>query len=285
MFNDAKGKVIVVDYSIFSHQSIHVYAKLFLDRQTNPKVFVSPSDVICLTSIISTLCKVGVTKDDIIIFAIDNRLGSWRKQYKTEYKSDRKDSRDKLEAEIPGFKWSVEFPKINGLLERLRTKAPINVVDVPNMEADDIAAVASKYFSDRQVILISSDSDWEAMFHYDNVRIVSPKKKDYPYKIKPANFNVWKKIAKEITSKTHNNLGSEVASAHDYEVKKLIIDLINLPPEITEPITAALAKCHSDHSGNYNEIRTYCNRWDSIYDTKKVISYEKCVKHFLKGKK
>ena len=285
IYNEPKGKVIIVDWGIFSHQAIFVYAKLMKDKKTNPNVFVTQSNKICLVSMISALSKIGVSKDDLIIIAQDNLLGSWRKQYKEEYKADRKELRDKT-AEESGIVWKDEWKKMDDLISMLKEKAPVHVVNIPNIEADDIAAVACKYYADKQIICVSYDGDWEQFWHYgDRVKLFSIKKKNNPYKIRPSNFNVYKKIAKEITSKTHNNLGSEVASERDYEIKKLIIDMINLPKEVTEPIIEVLKDLSPNHGGDYSSIVTSVNCWNNVYDNKRVITYEKCLKASIKDKK
>ena len=71
-------RIILLDYSIFIHTGFAVWQKC-------PSI---PATYTAMSSMLSTLNKVGASPDDVIMLAIDSRP-SWRCAFSDEYKANR----------------------------------------------------------------------------------------------------------------------------------------------------------------------------------------------------
>ncbi len=258
-----KRKVVVIDWSIFLYMSAYASKKAPM-----------PATYIAMTMILGNLKKIGVNEDDLIIVGCD-MYSSWRKRYIEQAKADR----TPLDKQI--------YKDFNKQLEKVDKGTDFFICKIPNIEYDDIAAVACRYYKDDEVILLSSDSDLHQLWKYPNVKIFSPHNKSKRYKIKPKNFNVKKEIAKLIMKKGHNNLGVPTTE-EEYKVKKLCVDMINLPEWVEDKIRKELDKIKlpKDYDSNYLSSKTIINRYLALYvDKSKVITYEDCVKKMERKKK
>lgn len=173
-------------------------------------------------SIISDLRRLQLIYSDIIIIAVDSK-NSWRREYDTLYKSNRKELREKQS----NIDWQKQFDTFQTFLLKLHTSTPFNIISIDKMEADDIMAFTPLYFKEQDIILCSTDSDIDMLTAYNNVTIYSPKSKRFkkianPYKV------LEEKIAYEKT----DNLISPILSEADENRRRKIIDLIHLPEEI-----------------------------------------------------
>jgi len=110
-----------------------------------------------------------------------------------------------------------------------------NTCLVHNCESDDIAAVCCKVFPDKEIILMTNDEDWNMLTYYSNVKVFSPTKKQYKI-IKDPMMILLKKIQGDIS----DNLLTKPSSEAEFDRRKKIVDLINLPHEIETPIKEAL---------------------------------------------
>jgi len=184
-----------------------------------------------------------------------------------EYKSDRKP--------IPQSFWD----KINSLMEDIKAATNWAVIKVPTLEADDVMAVACRYFHDREVVLITYDHDLEQMWFYPNVKLFSPHPKSKKYKIKPANYNVYAQIAKSVDKEAGDGLKSEITTAEERNTREMLVNLISLPSFVEEPIKAAFDKI--DYNKDIildllpgNKIQ---ETFMDIYKKDKVVTYEQQI--------
>lgn len=270
------NKVIFLDFGIFLHRSI--FASL-----NNPKI---PSTYTCLNMITSCLKRIGIDPDDRVIVAVDGGK-SWRKDVDSNYKANRKEAREKFDID-----WNREYNNFNLLLEKLSVATDWNIVEIDGIEADDIMAVGSRHFKDNEVILVTYDSDLEQMWAYDNVKIFSPIKKcagkigKGAYKIPPPNFNVYKLLSKKIEKETADNLISPVLTQEDYDKRKQIVNLLELPDNIENTIRERLSNL-KEKEGNIDLLpfKTIRQKFTTIYDSNKIITYEDSQKKRRKRRK
>ena len=111
---------------------------------------------------------------DEVILAFDNPKGGyWRKSYYDRYKYGRKEAREKSEID-----WSAGFKVFDEVTELMDKSSSFRCVNVPTAEADDIAFVLSKDFSEQgdSTILFTIDQDWEHALNYPNVEVFRSRK-------------------------------------------------------------------------------------------------------------
>jgi len=259
---ESKEKIIVVDWSIFLHMA--TYASTRMSMQAT---------YMAMTMILGNLKKIGVDPCDEVIIACDYK-GSWRKDYIPQAKADRQAVKDKS-----GIDWDKIYSEFNELLEKVGVSTNWNIVKIPHIECDDIMAVCCRYYKDKEVVLLTSDSDLEQCWNYDNVKIFSPHRLKKSYKIKPKNFNICKVIAKLVATKGHNNLNINLENEEDYATKELCVTLMTLPKWVEDKIKEELDKLQPK-SDNIDEFpfNGLKERYGSLYNNKdNVITYEKCV--------
>ena len=100
-------------------------------------------------------------------------------------------------------------------------------IAISHLEADDIMAVASRYYGETNtpVVLVTSDSDMEQCWDYENVKIFSPKSKKW--KVKPPKFNSNLFLAKKVEKERSDNLISPILTEEDYNNRMLCVKPIN----------------------------------------------------------
>ncbi len=261
-----KEKVILIDWGIFIHRSIFSWRK----RKSIPVEYT------CLSMIVGCLSRVGVEPYDRIIIAVDAR-NSWRKDIEKAYKANRKEYREKYE----DIDWKEFYEKMNILLDDLNKGTDWDVVKLDRLEADDIIAVGCRYYKNKEVVIVSYDKDFEQLCIYPNVKIFSPMTKKYKIVEHP-----YKTLAQKIEKETSDNLVNPILTAEDYEKRKMIVSLIELPDFVEQSVKTELNKL-GDKSGDlrYVPFETIRNRIGRLFNDKsKVVSYEKCLK-IVKRKK
>lgn len=232
-----------------------------------------PVSYTCLNMILSDLSKVGITPEDTIIIGVDwhgEDYSSWRKQFSTEYKV----GRQKLPPDI--------YQSCNKLAEDIEKSTSFHVIKLEHLEFDDIAAIATKYYTSMgyEVIIVSSDCDLEFMWYYDNVKIFSPHKKSKCYKIKPKNYNYYNVLAGKINKEKKDQVSSECLSPEEYDRRKLIMDLIELPEWVKESVETKL-KTLEYKEGNINWFpsKKLLIKYNNLFnDQSKIITYEDTLK-------
>jgi len=109
-----------------------------------------------------------------LIICHDNR-NYWRKDIFSNYKSNRKKAREKSDMD-----WDKAYKMIHSLLEELEKELPYKHLEVEKTEADDIIAVITKHnYVKEDILIISSDKDFQQLQRYPNVHQYSPIKKDF----------------------------------------------------------------------------------------------------------
>jgi hypothetical protein len=178
------------------------------------------------------LKKIGIEKDTLIIIAQD--FGSWRKNLDPNYKAQRKEVRETFEEEQW---WKDKYEEINEFIKQLNECLPWHWIKIYRDEADDIASVAVRYYKDKEVVLVSSDKDWEMLLNFENVKIFSPlqNKKTKVAKYKDVPFPV-KVLLEKIQGDVSDNLLVKPSSEREFEIRKKIVNLLELPDEIEQPI-------------------------------------------------
>ncbi len=256
------NKIIILDWSIFMFRAIFAWRK-------NKQI---PPEYTALNMIISCLRRIGIEPTDEIIVACDGR-GNWRKEIEGEYKANRKAFRDSF----TDVDWNDMFNKFDILLENVNRGTDWQIIQIAKIEADDIASVACRYFKDKELILISYDSDWQMLWHYPNVKIFSPILKPKGYKVPPKNFNVYQFLAKKIKKEVTDNLVNPILNKQDYEKREQVVSLLKLPEFVENAVIAkfqALEEKDSDlECVPYQKMR---DKIGNLYNDKsEVIDYEK----------
>jgi hypothetical protein len=214
-----KGKIVVVDWGCI------MFTAIFAHKFT-PQI---PVTYTTLNMVLANLLKVGVNAEDTVIIACDKGK-SWRKQYDSNYKADRKEKREKTDID-----WNYMFEQMNNLLIELDISTNWHIIQIDNMEADDIQAVATKYYNDKEVVLITFDADMEMLLSRPNVKIFSPKSKKYKF-----NKNPLKLLAKKIVKESADNLNNPVTNESEYNTRNLIVNLLELPEFVENAVVNQL---------------------------------------------
>ena len=95
---------------------------------------------------------------------------SWRKDFYKLYKESRKRNRKNSD-----FDWSALFKLLNEIRDELTQNFPYRVVTVTNCEADDvIATLATHNYRNEQILIVSSDGDFQQLQKYPNITQYSP---------------------------------------------------------------------------------------------------------------
>lgn len=257
------GKIIFVDFSIFMHRAIYSCA------YRNELQF---SCYLCLSMIFSSLRNVGITTSDIIILAGDTQQ-NWRKCLDCSYKANRAEKKKK-DSRIA---WEVQYAKFNNLLEHIQNTLPFNVIKIDTLEADDIIGYGVRYFKEKICIIVSSDSDFDQLQQFENVRIFSPVSKKYKI-VKNPELVVPKKIKKEKT----DNLISPILNEDDYNRRNTLVNLSKLPNEIEQLVHFALENLNKNFNFEDFKYKNILPDINDLYDTKNCVSL---IDSFKKKKK
>jgi 5'-3' exonuclease len=246
--NQPNNKVVFIDWGVYLHRAIFSWR----NRQKIPATYTA------LSMLIGDLKRVALTPDDIVIIAVDSPKGSWRKEIDSNYKANRKKNREAHE----DINWTEQFAKFDNLLINLNKSTPFFICKIDKLEADDIIAYGIKYFKDNENIIISSDTDYEQLASYPNLKLFSPISKKYktvknPHKI----------LAKKIKKEAGDNLTSPILTEEDFEKRKMIVDLIHLPSEIEERVKNELDKLElKDFNLELLQFKSLRERFMTIYN-------------------
>lgn len=256
-----QNKVIVIDWGVVIHKSI-------FSLKFNPKI---PVTFTALNITIGLLYRLNIDPDDTIIISKDAR-NSWRKDFETAYKGDRQEKR-----EASGIDFPLCYSQLNKLADELNNGLNISFIEIPRCEADDIMAVACRFYKDNEVILVTHDKDLEQCWEYPNVKIFSTLSKKW--KIKPKNFDYNRFISEKIYKEATDNMISPVLDEAGYEARHKCVNLLTLPEHIESAITEELNKI-SPKKDDINSIpfRSLQQRYANIYNDKsKVVDYNKQI--------
>jgi len=271
-----RKKLVLIDNGYLQFRSIFAWR--------NKKQI--PSTWYYMASLISALRRIGITEEDRILIAVDSKYGNWRKDIEKKYKANRKEFRDKQR----DIDWGKQFKDFNRLLVTLKYNTPFEVVALRKLEADDIIAVACRYYKDYDIVIVSADSDFEQLWIYENVNLFSPlikiKGGKGGYKIR--HKNPYALLAKKIRKETADNLVSEVSNEQEYEERKMLVSLIELPDWVENKVLNKLPELTFDTPFNYQSLpfrNSIGKRIEYIYNHDKVVTYEDSLKRFEKKRR
>lgn len=307
-------RVIILDGGSFSHKAIFSWSamkKLQIDGKTK-STFLPSSAYTYNKMILSFLKRIGITKDDLIIIAVDGR-NSWRKAFYRPYKAQRKAMRKKADL----IDWRYHYDKIDKVNHQLNKATNWHFIRLSNtfsfaelcqtkegqkfqiyddkydcdemygIEADDIQAFSSKYFNDKEVILVTNDADLEQLIYYKNTKLFS-------MNIKFRNGTGCYKIVKNpkkiladkirLGDRSDNILVSKSDTEEDIERRSFIINLLKLPDFIENAIKEIFdnlkrKKIYYDDLPFPNSLGKKSN-FDQIYNSKNIITYEDAIKRY-----
>lgn len=216
------NRVIVIDIGNIQFKAIFAYR----NNQSIPVAYTF------LRMIIGYLKRLNATLDDKIIFAMD--YGSWRKDLDKTYKAQRQEFRESKEEKSW---WETRYAEFKDLYEKINVSLPFYQIKIYKREADDVISVCCRYYTKEEIIIVSSDKDLEQLAIYKNVRIFSPITKKFK-DIK----NPMKVLLDKIQGDKSDNLLDKPSSEAEFELRRKIVDLTNLPLEIERPIKEELDK-------------------------------------------
>jgi len=308
------NKCIIFDAGVLSHRSIFAYGNTRL-MQLEGKLknnFIMPATYHYMNTCLSVLKKIGVDKDDLVIVARDARM-SWRKAFMPEYKAQRKAHRQSYKH----INWKKEFQKINELEQKLQESTnwhfilmekALNFADLIlssegeifdvkiyrsfeydqefGIEADDIMAVATRTFLNKEVILVTIDEDLDQLCYQKNVKIFNPnlkfKSQKGCYKTGQEPMKLLEKKIRLGDKSDNIIVDKKKDTPLDVERRRLIINLLKLP-EFIELKVARVLKDLTKKEIDYDTL-PFLNslgkreRFDLIYSKDKVISIEDALK-------
>lgn len=263
---DKVGKIILIDWGYFLHSSI--FAWKVSNRQIAPTYTA-------MAMIIASLKRVGVDPDDLMILCVDGR-NNWRKSIDPAYKGNRKDKKDQDD-----FSWQEMYDLFDSLLEELRESSPFQQIKIDRLEADDIIAVTCQRYKEKKCIIISVDSDFDQLYAYPNVRMYSPKRKAYktvdnPYAI----------LASKIKKESTDNLVTEIVTDEDYQRRKMIVNLIELPDFVKKLVVDRLDNLvYNDYDLKKLPFgKSFKKRFMEIYNSNCIVDINKEPKSKVKRK-
>jgi len=320
MTNNMKNKVIIIDGGVMSMKSIFSWGstKLKILNGTLPEsTFLPPVSYTFFLMCISALKKIGINEGDKIILACD-KTNSWRKFFYPEYKAQRKGMRD----DATHIDFPFHFSVLDKFIDQMDKYSDWNIMWLPKMfkgadllfslegekffdvdeytdddtlnkwfgmEADDLIAYASEYYTDKEVIFISIDADLDQLCVRDNTKFFTLAQKYkgssglYKY-IKNGYDTLAKKIEKGdvadniIPGETDDN------SERAIKLRELIIDLINFPTFIKDKLKPVFDELEDKELDleNLPFQQSLAKRYLQIYEKKNILTVEQCEKYFEK---
>lgn len=302
------SKVILIDSNVISHIAIFSWGgmqKLKSEGKLQKDALIMEVDYIYFNTIQSYLKKVGVDRDDLIIVCVDAR-NSWRKFFLDTYKGQRREFRESHEEINWLDKWG-KIDRINNLLNQSTNWQFIKVSQFINteelnatkeaqelkiqrtemdwfygLEVDDIIASAVKFFKDRDIVILSCDKDLTQLCDNKRVKFFSTHTKYYG---KKGLYSIVDDPIKVLADKVRKGdvgdnilVNKDTDTEHDKLVRRLIIDLINLPEWVKEPVFDIL-KLMKPKEMDYKNLPFpnslgQQNRFDKIYAKDNIITIE-----------
>jgi len=273
----SKGKIILIDWGMILHRTVFSWKK----------TKTVDLEYIALNQILSLIRKVGLDRKDIVIVAADSEKGSWRRDVIWEYKANRKEKRDSHK----DLNWKSLFNSFDMLLGIIELGTPFHVIKINKLEADDIIAYATKYYANKECVIVGTDKDFELLWARPNVKLFSPlvkhKGRKGGYKIKPSEKYPERLLEKKIKREASDNLVSKIETKEDYELRKMVVDLINLPNFVEVKVKKELDKIKNNKQYNYELIaysklrRFFLSLFYKDYGR---VRYEDCLKEKKGGK-
>ena len=168
-----KEKILIFDGNNIAFKNL--FADIYANPEDNEFFYLWRHQM--LNDIFDKIKMFSPTK---VIIAFDQK-NSWRYGIYKYYKSNRKSSRDNSKIDFEKF-----FPIFDDFKSDIEDKlSNIYVIDYPQAEGDDIVAVLAKHLSANEVIVISSDKDFNQLLVNKNIKKFDPIKKKSIESINP----------------------------------------------------------------------------------------------------
>lgn len=279
-----ENKVILLDSSGSFVPTVKVVERLKQQRaKTGQPSFIMPPVMMYFNSLISCLCKIGVNEGDTIIVAGEGK--SFRKNFYAPYKAQREGLREKDTL----TDWKAEFEALNRLHAQLDESTNWHFVRVSDgLEADDVIAIACRYFKDKKCVVVSGDADLKMLCYYPNVAYFNLNKKCKGTK------GTYEAITPEQALKLLNDkarkgdtgdniiVDKQNDTPEDAEMRLFLVDLLNLPPDIEQKGINALSESMLNkkqlHLDKLPKFKNVQEKFLRIYKPDNVISEEYCHK-------
>jgi len=278
------GKIILIDSAGIYFRAIHSAGRQLLLKKEGKLKFAMSSVYVYFTILISILKKIHVELDDIVIFGLEGK--SWRKNYLASYKSQREDLRKKY----PHINWEKEWDEVNKFHEQLEQSTSFFFIREWSSECDDILATATKVFADKECIIVSGDGDLKMLAVRPNVKFFSVNKKFKGTKGCYEEIQNGYKILNDKIKKgdkSDNILVNDSEDEYETQIRKKIVDLLNIPEEIEKKIIEKLENLELkdyDLSKIPYAGKNLGKRFSQIFDPQYKITYEECINPKKKAK-
>jgi uncharacterized membrane-anchored protein len=218
-----------------------------------------------------------VDENTTVFLCLDDK--SWRKSYYAPYKDNRKEAREKHKL----INWDEHFKKVSDINDRLNYATPFFVLQIPGAEADDLISCICRKYKDDEVVICTIDSDLKQLYYLPNTHFFS-----YMMKVKGSKggyIKVSEEEALNIIEKkvrlgdvADNILVSPEDDENDVELRRTIINLLELPEFVEKPIFDALNNLPIKSQEIKWSYLPYQNslakRFQDIYDKKYILSKE-----------
>ena len=276
------NRVIVIDSSTLSFRYILNYmSTIKKNKETNTNRYVDQPHYAYFKGLLSRLKRIGITKEDLVIVACEGR--SWRKSFSADYKGNRPDYTE----------WKPYFKKINWMNDQLDKATNWHFVREWNSENDDIVAVVAKHYVDKEVIIVSNDKDLKQLCYYKNVKFFNINKECKNGKGMYEKIDNPLKILSDLCikgDKGDNVLVYPNETKEDVELRKLLVDLINLPDFVVNPIVDILKNLpQKEENLDLLPFKDGKTKFLEIYNDKHIVTYDYCInlteKRFQQKKK
>jgi len=201
----------------------------------------------------------------------------WRRDLYPYYKANRKTNRDKSD-----LNWDRIHEIMNNLYDEVGLNLPYKNIKIKKVEADDIIAVlCEKYHTEENIVIVSSDKDFQQLQRYPNIKQYSPLKKSYIVCEKPENYIIEHILKGDASDGVPNILSdddtfvnhdkrqkpcgdkrvlsmkenlSEFTSSENWKRNQQMIDFNYIPDDIREKIIVEFDK---EPRGKRNNILNY----------------------------
>lgn len=161
--NDKLSGLLIVDFSQI------VISTIQATFRPQEELSVDLIRHVVLNSIRSNILRHRRDYPDIVLAT--DRGPYWRKRLASYYKGNRSKQRDES-----GWDWKMIFEAMNTVRQELIETFPYHTMEIPGVEADDIAGVLVHRYAHKyhRILLLSSDGDWAQLQKFRNVKQISP---------------------------------------------------------------------------------------------------------------
>jgi 5'-3' exonuclease len=225
---------------------------------------------IMFNMVVSTISKFGVSKTNPLVIAVDSKP-YWRSEFYNNNKDKFPEYKDQTykgnRVKDPMINWDTVNKIDKFILKTLDLCTDIKVVNVPTAEADDVIAVASKYYKSKNepLIVITSDKDM-VQCQNEKVHIFDPLKQLFVPEVNKEWFvktHIMKgdkgdnilaikpRLGKETAIKMYPTLTETLLTNPEmnarYEFNRTLIDFDYIPEELQTKIFAKLEEEHENY--------------------------------------